>query len=304
VNFHPIGQLEIAEEVRLALDEGRPVVALESTIVAHGFPFPANLECAREAERVTREEGAVPATIAVLAGRLRVGLDDPELEYLAIADEIPKASRRDLGVLVARGADGATTVAGTMAVAAMAGIRVFATGGIGGAHRGAERTFDVSADIIELARTDVAVVCAGAKSILDVGLTLEMLETHGVPVLGFRTEEFPAFYTRSSGHEVDVTVDTAEEVAAILRTRRELGQRGGVVIANPIPEEHELDAEELDRVVETALTDAATAGVHGRDVTPFLLGRIHELTGGESERANKELVYANARLAARIAGAL
>ncbi len=296
--------LDLTEEVRAARDAARPVVALESTIVAHGFPYPANLECAREAERIAREEGAVPATVAILGGRIKVGLSDEELEHLATAPDIAKASRRDIPVLVARGSDGATTVAGTMAVAAMAGIRLFATGGIGGAHRGAQRTFDVSADILELSRSEVAVVCAGAKSVLDIGLTLELLETHGVPVIGYGTDEFPAFYTRGSGHGVDVRVDTPEEVARILRTKRELGMRGGTVIANPIPAEYELDALELDRAVETVLAEAEAADIRGKDVTPFLLARIHELTGGASEHANKELVYENVRLAARVANAL
>jgi pseudouridine-5'-phosphate glycosidase len=296
--------LDLTEEVRAARDAARPVVVLESTIVAHGFPYPANLECAREAERIAREGGAVPATVAILGGRIKLGLSDAELEHLATAPEIAKASRRDIPVLVARGGDGATTVAGTMAVAAMAGVRLFATGGIGGAHRGAQQTFDVSADILELARSEVAVVCAGAKSILDIGLTLELLETHGVPVIGYGTDEFPAFYTRSSGHGVDVRVDTPEEVANVLRTKRELSMRGGSVIANPIPAEYELDPGELDRVVETVLAEADAEGVHGRDITPFLLARIHELTDGESERANKELVYANVRLAARVANVL
>jgi pseudouridine-5'-phosphate glycosidase len=296
--------LDLTDEVRTARDAARPLVVLESTIVAHGFPYPANLECAREAERIAREEGAVPATVAILGGRVKVGLSDEELEHLATAPDIAKASRRDIPVLVARGADGATTVAGTMAVAAMAGIRLFATGGIGGAHRGAQQTFDVSADVLELARSEVAVVCAGAKSILDIGLTLELLETHGVPVIGYGTDEFPAFYTRSSGHGVDVRVDTPEEVADVLRTKRELSMRGGSVIANPIPAEHELDPGELDRVVETVLAEADAEGVQGKDLTPFLLARIHELTDGESERANKELVYSNVRLAARVADVL
>ncbi len=296
--------LVIAADVRAALDAGAPVVALESTIISHGFPYPANLECALAAEECARDEGAVPATIALIGGVIRVGLDSIGLEHLATAPGIPKVSRRDLATLVAAGSDGATTVAATMMVAAMAGIRVFATGGIGGVHRGAETSFDISADLEELARTDVAVVCAGAKSVLDLGLTLEYLETHGVPVLGFRTDEFPAFYTRTSGFGVDARLETAEEVAAVLRTRRELGIVGGVVVANPIPPEFELPHSAIDGVIETALAEAAEQGVRGKAVTPFLLGRIHTLTGGASETANKELVYNNVRLAARIAGAL
>ncbi len=298
--------LDISPDVRRALGVGSPVVALESTIIAHGFPYPANVECALTAEKTAREAGAVPATIAILEGRLTVGLTEEQIEYLGAAgpDNVAKASRRDIATLVARGADGATTVAGTMLVAALAGIRIFATGGIGGVHRGAQRTFDVSADLLELARTDVAVVCAGAKSILDIGLTLEVLETNGVPVLGYRTDEFPAFYTRKSGHGVDSRFETPEEVADVLRVRYELGLPGGVVIANPIPEAYELDAAWLGGIIDQALAEAEQQHVHGKDVTPFLLARIHALSGGESEEANKQLVYSNVRLAAEIAGAL
>lgn len=293
-----------SDEVADALEMGAPVVALESTIIAHGFPYPANVECALEAERICRENNAVPATIAVLGGRLAVGLSRGQIEHLATAAGIAKASRRDLAMLVAAGRDGATTVAATMAIAAMAGIRVFATGGIGGVHRGAERTFDVSADLLELARTEVAVVCAGAKSVLDLALTLEVLETHGVPVLGYQTHEFPAFYTRSSGLGVDARLDSAEEIAGVIAARHELGLGGGIVIANPIPVEHEIDRATLDGWVNAALRDADAAGVHGKEVTPFLLARIHELSNGASEQANKELVYSNVRLAACVAAAL
>jgi len=294
----------VAPDVRAALDSGAPVVALESTIISHGFPYPANLECALAAEESARDEGAVPATIALIGGRIHVGLDSIALEHLATVPGIPKASRRDLATLVAAGSDGATTVAATMMIAAMAGIRVFATGGIGGVHRGAETSFDISADLEELARTDVAVVCAGAKSVLDLGLTLEYLETHGVPVLGYLTDDFPAFYTRTSGFGVDARLDSAGAIAAVLQARRELGIAGGVVVANPIPPEFELSHAEIDGAIETALSEAAAQGVRGKAVTPFLLGRIHALTGGASETANKELVYNNVRLAARIAGAL
>jgi len=272
--------LRIAPEVKEALDSGAPVVALESTIISHGFPYPANVECALESERVCREEGAVPATVAVLGGRLWVGLSRAQIEHLGSARSVMKVSRRDLGVAVARGIDGATTVAGTMAVAAMAGIRVFATGGIGGVHRAAQQTFDVSADLLELARTEVAVVCAGAKSVLDLALTLEVLETHGVPVLGFRTDEFPAFYTRTSGLGVDARCDTPAEVAAILRVRHDMGVGGGVVIANPIAPEHEIDRETLDRWTDAALAAADDAGVTGKRVTPFLLAHLHALSAG------------------------
>ena len=296
--------LQVTPEVGVALAAGAPVVALESTIISHGFPYPANLECALECERIAREEGAVPATVAIIGGVIRAGLGQAEIEHLATTPGVPKASRRDLATLVAGGSDGATTVAATMMVAEMAGIRVFATGGIGGVHRGAETSFDISADLEELARTDVAVVCAGAKSVLDLGLTLEYLETHGVPVLGFGTDEFPAFYTRTSGFGVDARFDSPADVAAVLRARLELGISGGVIVANPIPAEHELSHAEIDDVIETALAEAAAKGVRGKDVTPFLLGRIHALTGGRSEAANKELVYSNVRLAARIARSL
>jgi pseudouridine-5'-phosphate glycosidase len=294
----------LSDEVRDALLAGTPVVALESTIISHGFPYPDNVECALESERVAREEGAVPATIAVLGGVLRAGLGREDIEYLGTAKPIAKLSRRDLGVAVARGTDGATTVAGTMVIAAIAGIRVFATGGIGGVHRGAERTFDISADLLELARTEVAVVCAGAKSVLDLALTLEVLETHGVPVLGYRTDEFPAFYSRSSGLRVDARLETPEDVAAVMRARHDLGLDGGIVIANPIAEEHEIDRATLDAWTSTALEEAEAAGVRGRDVTPFLLSRLHSLSNGATQVANKELVWSNVRLAARIARAL
>ncbi len=296
--------IDIAPSVAEALATGAPVVALESTIISHGFPYPANVECAREAQRVAREEGAVPATVAILNGRPTVGLTDEQIEHLGTAQGIAKASRRDIAMLASRGADGATTVAGTMLISAMAGIRVFATGGIGGVHRGAGESFDISADLIELSRTDVTVVCAGAKSILDIGLTLEYLETHGVPVVGYRTDEFPAFYTRTSGFGVDARVESAEEIAAFMRAKRGLALGGGAVVANPIPQEHELDPEMLDGVIASALAEADEAGVHGKEVTPFLLARIHELTGGASEEANKQLVYSNVRLAAQVARAL
>ncbi len=297
---------DVAPEVAEALREGRPVVALESTIISHGFPYPDNVECALRAEEVVRANGAVPATIAIIGGRAAVGLSADRIERLAVAGPsgVAKVSRRDIPVVVARGADGATTVAGTMLLAALAGIRVFATGGIGGVHRGAQESFDVSADLLELARTDVCVVCAGAKSILDIGLTLEVLETHGVPVLGYRTREFPAFYARTSGFSVDVSLDSAEEIAAVLRARRGLSLPGGTVVANPIPPGDAIDAQTLDTWTRQALAEALEHGVLGKDVTPFLLARLHELSGGATQHANKQLVYNNAALAARIAGAL
>ena len=296
--------MRIAPEVAESLAAGKPVVAFESTIISHGFPYPANVECAVECERVAREEGAVPATVAVIGGTLAVGLSRDEIEMLGAERDTPKASRRDLPLLVARGSHGATTVAGTMAIAAMAGISVFATGGIGGVHRGAERSFDVSADLEELARTSVAVVSAGAKAVLDIGLTLEYLETRGVPVLGYRTDAFPAFYTRDSGFGVDARLDTPAEVAAVLAAKWETGLAGGVLVANPIDPEHALDPTEMERIITHAVADARERGIRGKAITPFLLARIHELTGGASEAANKALVWSNARLAAQIATAL
>ena len=294
-----------SDEVVAARAHGIPVVALESAIITHGFPYPANLECARECERVVREEGAVPATVGVVGGVLTVGLAGAEIERFARdGAAIAKASRRDLPVLAARGADGATTVSATMIAAALAGIELFATGGIGGVHRGAPETFDVSADLEELARTDVTVVCAGAKSVLDLGLTLEYLETRGVPVLGYQTGELPAFYAVSSGHPVPARVESPQAAAAVIRAKRALGIVGGLVVASPIAEEHALDAEFLQGIIESAIAEAVTAGVSGAAVTPHLLASIHRATGGASQHANKQLVYANARLAARIAAAL
>lgn len=294
----------VSREVREALDGGRPVVALESTIITHGFAYPANLECALEAERVAREEGAVPATIGVVRGVLTVGMERADIERFASAGDVAKASRRDLPVLAARGADGGTTVAATMVAAARAGVAVFATGGIGGVHRGAERTFDVSADLEELSRTDVAVVCAGAKSVLDIGLTLEYLETAGVPVLGYRTDDFPAFYVPSSGFPVPHRVESPAEIARVIAAKRALGLHGGVIVANPIEDRHALDPDRLEEVTAGALAAAAAQGVVGKDVTPFLLAAVHEATGGASEEANRQLVYANVRLAARVAAVL
>lgn len=296
-------RIRVSDEVGRALAGGRPVVALESTIIAHGFPYPANLECALEAERVARDEGAVPAAVAIIDGEARVGLARSDIERLATERGVAKASTRDIATVMALGQTGATTVAATMAIAARAGVRVFATGGIGGVHRGGATTFDVSADLEELARTRVAVVCAGAKSVLDIGLTLEYLETRGVPVIGYRTDEFPAFYSRSSGLPVSARVDDPEAVARVLRIRDELGLTGGEVVANPIPQEHEVPRADLDSWIDAALAEAEREGVVGKDVTPFLLARIHELSDGASERANKELVYSNVRLAARIAAA-
>jgi pseudouridine-5'-phosphate glycosidase len=289
------------DEVKKALGKGKPVVALESTIISHGMPYPQNLENARNLEEAVRETGAVPATIALLGGSIRIGLSNDELELLGTSTEVVKASRRDLPVIIARGMNAATTVASTMICAELAGISVFATGGIGGVHRGAEQSFDISADLQELAKTDVAVVCAGAKAILDLPLTLEYLETHGVPVLGFQTEDFPAFYTRTSGLKVDYAVDSAEEAARILDAKWSANLHGGAVIANPIPEGYALDKQHIDGAIETALAEARTRGLTGKELTPFLLQRISDITGGESLEANRHLALNNARVAADIA---
>ena len=294
--------LDLSPEVAAALGGGQPVVALESTIISHGMPYPQNVETALRVEQTIRDGGAVPATIAVIGGRLKAGLTTEEIEYLGKkGTAVTKASRRDLPVLVARGQDGATTVATTMIVAAMAGIRVFATGGIGGVHRGAETTMDISADLEELARTPVMVICAGAKSILDLGLTLEYLETKGVPVIGYGTEELPAFYTRKSGFKVDYRLDTPEEVAAAFRCKLDIGLVGGMLVTNPIPEAYSMDADRINGAIDEAVAEAKRLGVHGKETTPFLLARIKDLTGGDSLAANIELVLNNARLAAAVA---
>src|SRR3954469_4444496 len=292
----------VADEVREALEAGRPVVALESTIIAHGLPRPRNLEVAREIEATVRAGGAVPATIAVLGGEVRIGLDDAALAALAAAGEVAKCGVRDLAPVVARGADGATTVAATSHLADRAGIRLFATGGLGGVHRGARETFDESADLGTLARVGICVVCAGVKSILDIPATLERLETLNVTVVGYRTDTFPAFYLTSSGLPVPWRVETPAEAAAVLRERDGLGASGAVLIANPLDEQ--IDPQLHDRVLREGLEAAAAQGVSGRDVTPFLLERFHSQTGGESLRANVRLVLRNAALAADIAGAL
>ena len=294
--------VEVSPEVADALADGRGVVALESTIISHGMPYPDNLATARGVEQVVRDRGAVPATIAVVDGRVRVGLDDDALERLAAGGEaVAKASRRDLPVFMARRATAGTTVAATMFLAHRAGVAVFATGGIGGVHRGVERTLDVSADLVELGATPVTVVCAGAKSILDLPRTLEVLETEGVPVIGVGTDEFPAFFTRESGLPVPHRVDSAAELAAVVGAHRELGLPGGILVANPIPEADAVPAAEIGARIEEALADADRAGVTGKDVTPYLLGRIVELTGGRSLVANIALVRNNAALAAELA---
>lgn len=297
--------LDIAAEVAECLDRGEPVVALESTIIAHGMPWPQNAATAQRVEQRVRENGAVPATIAIIDGRFKVGLDFDQIERLARAgSSVAKCSRRDLPFVVAQGALGATTVAATMIIAAMANIRVFATGGIGGVHRGAAQSFDISADLQELAATDVAVVCAGVKSILDLGLTLEYLETHGVPVIGYRTDTLPAFYCRESDFAVDYNLHSEAEIARVIRIKRELGLRGGVIVANPVPTRFAMARESVDRAIAAALSDMESDDIKGKDATPYLLQRVAELTGGESLESNIELVLNNAALAARIAGAL
>ena len=297
--------LDVAPEVKEALAAGKPVVALESTIISHGMPYPQNVETALKVEAIIRENGAVPATIAVLGGRLKAGLSPEEIDYLGKTGAgVAKASRRDLPILVAQGRDGATTVTTTMIIAHMAGIQVFATGGIGGVHRGAETTMDISADLEELARTPVMVICAGAKSILDLGLTLEYLETHGVPVIGYGTEELPAFYTRKSGFRVDYRVDSPEELAKIFYVKQDCGLGGGMLVTNPIPEEYSMDANVIGKAIDEAVAEAKAKGIHGKETTPFLLAKIKDLTGGDSLDSNIQLVFNNARLAARTAAEL
>ncbi len=294
--------LDIAPEVQKALDEGRPVVALESTIISHGMPYPQNVETALNVEKIIRDNGAVPATIAVLGGRLKAGLSAQEIDYLGkTGTAVAKASRRDLPVLVAQGRDGATTVTTTMIIAHMAGIQVFATGGIGGVHRGAETTMDISADLEELAHTPVMVVCAGAKSILDLGLTLEYLETHGVPVIGYGTEELPAFYTRKSGFKVDYRIDTPADLAKTFFVKQDMGLGGGMLVANPIPEAYSMDHEVISKAIDDAVAESRKLGIHGKETTPFLLAKIKDLTGGDSLNSNIQLVYNNAALAAKTA---
>ena len=296
--------LDIHPEVAEAIRSGRPVVALESTIISHGMPYPQNVETALRVEQVIRDNGAVPATIAVIGGRLKAGLTPEEIEYFGKKGRaIAKASRRDLAMLCARGEDGATTVTTTMIIAHMAGIRIFATGGIGGVHRGAQTTMDISADLEELAHTPVMVICAGAKSILDLGLTLEYLETLGVPVLGYQTKELPAFYTRHSGFGVDYQVNSPQELAQALKTQQDLGFPGGMLVTNPIPEEYSMPKDVIDAAIDQAIRECEEQGIHGKDTTPFLLARVAELTGGDSLASNIQLVLNNAKLAAQTAAA-
>lgn len=294
--------LDVKPEVAEALAAGKPVVALESTIISHGMPYPQNVETALNVERIVRENGAVPATIAIIGGRLKAGLTAEEIEYFGKKGRaIHKASRRDLAALCAKGEDGATTVTTTMMIAHMAGIRFFATGGIGGGHRGAETTMDISADLEELARTPVMVVCAGAKSILDLGLTLEYLETKGVPVLGYQTSELPAFYTRTSGFSVDYRVDSPAELAKMFKAQNDMALGGGMLVTNPIPEEYSMPKERIDAAIDQAIAESRQQGIKGKETTPFLLARVAEITGGDSLASNIQLVYNNARLTAKTA---
>lgn len=293
--------LVFSEEVAQAKAEKKPIVALESTIISHGMPYPENVQTAKAVEQIIRDRGAVPATIAIFNGKIKIGLTEGELEQLGTSRDVEKVSRRDLPYVVAMKKHGATTVAGTMICAQMAGIRVFATGGIGGVHRGAEQTMDISADLQELSHTNVAVVCAGAKSILDLGLTLEYLETHGVPVIGYQTDVLPAFYSRTSPFRVDYRLDSAEEIAQFIETKWKLGLNGGVVIANPVPKEEELEESYITAIIEQALKEAEKQHITGKAVTPFLLDRVKTLTGGKSLQANIALVKNNAALAADLA---
>ena len=293
--------LDIKEEVKDALAENKPIVALESTIISHGMPYPENIISAKRSEAIIREAGGIPATIAIIKGRIKIGLTESDLDHMGKDSGITKASRRDMAMILSKGIDGATTVATTMLCADLAGIRVFATGGIGGVHRNGQTTMDVSADLQELSNTNVGVVCAGAKSILDIGLTLEYLETHGVPVIGYETENFPAFYTRESGYKVDYRVDDPAEIAHALKVKWDLGLKGGMVIANPIPKEFEMDKDYISTVIDEAVESAEKEGVKGKGITPYVLARLHNKTGDKSLFANKELVYNNVRLAAQIA---
>ena len=294
--------LDVNPEVAAAVAARKPVVALESTIISHGMPYPQNVETALNVEKVIRDNGAVPATIAILGGRLKAGLTPEEIEYLGKTGQaVTKASRRDLPVIVAKGLDGATTVTTTMMIAHMAGIQIFATGGIGGVHRGAETTMDISADLEELANTPVMVVCAGAKSILDLGLTLEYLETHGVPVLGYQTKELPAFYTRRSGFEVDYRIDSPKELAKVFKVQRDLGLKGGILVTNPIPEQYAMNFDVINKAIDEAIAQSVKDGIKGKATTPYLLAKVKDLTGGDSLASNIQLVYNNARLAAQTA---
>ena len=294
--------LVVSDEVKEALEQNKPVVALESTIISHGMPYPQNVETALKVEQIIRDNGAIPATIAIIGGQMRAGLSADEIDYLGKKGrEVAKVSRRDLPVIIAEKKDGATTVTTTMMIAHLAGIDVFATGGIGGVHRGAETTMDISADLEELAQTPVMVICAGAKSILDLGLTLEYLETKGVPVLGYQTEELPAFYTRKSGFSVDYRVDSPAELAEIFTTQQQIGMNSGLLVTNPIPEQYAMDKDTIDAAIEKALAEAEANGIHGKESTPFLLAKVAEITDNNSLESNIQLVFNNVALGAKVA---
>ena len=293
--------LEIQPEISQALAENKPLVALESTIISHGMPYPENLKTAQIVEETVRGQGAIPATIAIIEGKIKVGLSDKELSQLAQAKDVKKVSRRDFPYIISNKMNGATTVAATMIVANMAGISLFVTGGIGGVHRGADKTFDISADLMELSQTNVAVVCAGVKSILDIGSTLEYLETLGVPVMGYQTLDFPAFYTQKSGFQTEYQLKDAFDAAKTIKTKWELGLKGGVIIANPIPEQHQMDQKIIDQAIKEALNQANTQNINGKDITPFLLSKIAELTGANSLISNVQLIINNAKVGGQIA---
>ena len=294
--------LNISAEVKSALQNNRPVVALESTIISHGMPYPQNVQTALMVEQIVRDAGCVPATIAIIEGKLTVGCSKDQIDLLGrLGQQVTKVSRRDIPFIVAKGLNGATTVASTMYIASLAGVQVFATGGIGGVHRNAEKTMDISADLDELQQTSVLVVCAGAKSILDIGLTLECLETRGVPVVGFQTEDMPAFYTQKSGFKVDYRLDTAREIAEAFFVQRKIGLQGGMLVANPIPDSYAMDSKYISDNIQRAVEEAERLGISGKETTPYLLDKIQRLTGGKSLQANIELVYNNARLASQIA---
>lgn len=293
--------VEYSDEVKKAMEEGKPVVALESTIISHGMPYPQNIETAKACEEIIRENGAVPATTAIIGGKIKIGLSDDELEFMATSKDIIKASRRDFAYIVSRGLNGATTVASTIIASRLAGIKIFVTGGLGGVHRNAEVTFDISRDLEELAANDIMIVCAGCKSILDIGLTLEYLETKGVPVFGYQTDYMPAFFTRKSEFKVDYNIKNPKEAADAAKAQWELGLQGGILLTNPIPESDSMDEEKINLAIEKALVEAEEKGIHGKETTPFLLSKVLEVTEGKSLEANIALVKNNARLGAEVA---
>ena len=293
--------VEYSDEVKKAMEEGKPVVALESTIISHGMPYPQNIETAKACEEIIRENGAVPATTAIIGGKIKIGLSDEELEFMATSKDIIKASRRDFAYIVSQGLNGATTVASTIIASRLAGIKIFVTGGLGGVHRHAEVTFDISRDLEELASNDIMIVCAGCKSILDIGLTLEYLETKGVPVFGYQTDYMPAFFTRKSEFKVDYNIKNPKEAAEAAKAQWELGLQGGILLTNPIPESDSMDEEKINSAIEKALVEAEEKGIHGKETTPFLLSKVLEVTEGKSLEANIALVKNNAKLGAEVA---